>query len=61
MDREEKLLLMYVITAIFALLFYALDTNERMARAGYFPTRLTGDSSIYWYKQVAVDTNPIKF
>lgn len=49
MDREEKLLLMYVVTVFFALCFHVLTTNERMAKAGYLPHRLEGDTNVYWY------------
>ena len=49
MDREEKLLIMYGLTAFFALLFHSCTTNERMAKAGYLPHRLEGDTAIYWF------------
>lgn len=49
MDREEKLLLMYAVTAFFALCFHVLTTNERMAKQGYLPHRLEGDPNIYWF------------
>lgn len=50
MGREEKLLILYALTAFFALIFHGVTTNERMARAGYLPHRLAGDMSIYWYR-----------
>lgn len=49
MDREEKLIVLYALTALLALCFHVVTTNERMAKAGYLPYRLEGDANIYWF------------
>lgn len=50
MDIDEKLILLYLFTALFALVFHLGTTNERMAKQGYLPHTLKGDSNVYWYK-----------
>lgn len=50
MDREEKLVLLYVVTMFFALCFHVATTEERMAKQGYIPHHVKGVTTTYWFK-----------
>ncbi len=49
-ERISAWLALLMVVGIGSLLYLDLTKNERMAKEGYLPTKLTGDTATYWYK-----------
>lgn len=48
--REEKLIILFLVTALLASVYHVGTTNERMARDGYSPYSVYGNAEVFWKK-----------
>lgn len=63
MSAQENTVAYFILLAMVgvgALVFVEITRTERMAKAGFYPSRLAGDAQVYWMPIPGEKADPVK-